>query len=231
MPKLLNFGVREVSYSWQSATRCKCSESSFNYPDITRPFKTLGAPGSPAAFYSMVSPFTPLDITYQPDRLAVVPGSVAKAKAHRMTNQFFGVFEDFMLQDLFRYTREHGNKPSGCDVPTWSWAFLSTPINYIWLSAIDSAQTAKSPTRVLDVTVLQAACDSFGSPRAVWLKLSGRLIRTWLCELSGMQTSFLRMTSADIMPWVQLNQQLIKARGEIVFATHRQHSTAHQHPA
>jgi len=159
---------------------------------------------SPKAWYSLVSEYTRLNITYEQDLLPALSGIAKKVRQSRPGDVYLaGLWGDTLLRDLVWYlgaSRKSSRRPSKWRAPSWSWASLDGAI--VYQDLFPSFHLLELHTTLVDASVTLAGVDPTGGVTAGQIILDGPLFDVELYVkdriLGGFPRYYVRGNSLDV---------------------------------
>ena len=199
-PRVLHFGCEEVVWECRSCRRSESGSNDHDSPsrDVRAGFLQTDHPASPEAWYDIVRDYSRLGLTYDKDKLpalAAITQMVARSRAAAAAAAadddddddgfLAGLWRGTLLADLFwepEFRRKSSARPANPAIPTWSWASVSSPVQWHARFRPGSLEPLAS-TRIVDVAVECRGSPYLGRYSRAQLVLRGPLIRTALRAL------------------------------------------------
>lgn len=188
-PRVLHFG-EELTWECREASYCECSGASHR-PKIEHTTSLLSKSSDFTLhdqWRSLVMRFTLLRLTHDADRLPAFSGAAKQFQMRLRQRYLAGLWDDSLLEDLLWYAapergqeeqRYYTRRPSEWRSPSWSWASVEGPVQYItntkaWTSGIDFNAV------VVAAECISASVDPTGAVLKGYLVIKGNITRTLL---------------------------------------------------
>jgi hypothetical protein len=130
--RVVHFGPQELIWECPNETTCECSLIDAYQPKQIH----LDALLSGSAFkvmvrwHEVVEEYSKLALTFENDRLPALHGLAAQFKPHQTFRYLAGLWEGSLILDL-TWDAEHSKlRPEKRQIPTWSWASVTSGVSY-----------------------------------------------------------------------------------------------------
>jgi hypothetical protein len=188
-PRVLHFG-EELAWECREKSYCECSGASHKLK-IDHATSLLSKSSDSTLhdqWRSLVMRFTWLRLTHEADRLPALSGAAKQFQKRLRKRYLAGLWEDNLLEDLLWYAspergqeeqRYYTRRPSEWRSPSWSWASVEGPVQYIantkaWRSGIEFDAV------VIAAECIPASADPTGAVLKGYLVIKRNITRTLL---------------------------------------------------
>ncbi|CZR56613.1 uncharacterized protein PAC_06502 [Phialocephala subalpina] len=188
-PRVLHFG-KELVWECREASYCECLGASHRLK-ISHTASLLSSSSDSALhdhWRSLVMEFTWLRLTHENDRLPALSGAAKKFQMQLGSRYLAGLWDDNILEGLLWYAapergqeeqRYYTHRPSEWRSPSWSWASVEGPIQYVsntkaWTSGIEYNAV------VIAAECIPASADPTGAILKGHLVMKGNITRALL---------------------------------------------------
>lgn len=176
-PRILHLGDVEMAWECNEVCACECMGETTIYETEPRWAHTKGAHVRNLSsateakelypdWRSTVENYKKTRLTYQDDILPAIAGVVKNMQRYRKDKYLAGVWEDSLLDDLaWQATQSVLPRPDAWTAPTWSWASVTSRINYSNLRTtlapkfMEEADSKKQRTVVIEASTESAGAD------------------------------------------------------------------------
>lgn len=195
--RVLHFGPHELSWECMCETTCQCRDQREQQGDTTllapdglsrtkayftpAYWNTLTPQALDRCWHQLVEDYTSLDLTFEKDIFPAISGIAKRFQAARPSTYIAGMWENSLLSDmLWTAAPAAGNensstswacRPSTWRAPSWSWAAVKGPIEYI-----NTHNGVNFFCDVVDTNIVLAGSDPTGELRDARLHLKGYMI-------------------------------------------------------
>jgi hypothetical protein len=136
-PRVLHFGRHELMWECTETTACECSFLDHVEPEnikiIHHRSLVPGNQSRPALgekWRALVSSYSRLAMTHGKDKLQALSGMARQMKRSLNDTYIVGLWEGSLMADMLWETYDPQARPSPWRSPTWSWASVTTLVNY-----------------------------------------------------------------------------------------------------
>ncbi|KAL2875632.1 hypothetical protein SGCOL_009093 [Colletotrichum sp. CLE4] len=210
-PRILHLGDVEMAWECNEVCACECMGETTTYETEPRWAHTKGAHARNLAsateakelypdWRSTVENYKKTRLTYQNDILPAIAGVVKNMQRFRKDKYLAGIWEDSLLDDLaWQATQSVLHRPDKWTAPTWSWASVTSKINYSNLRTILASKFLVEPDlKAQRTVVVEASTESAGADPTIevisgHIALSGPMITARLeCDEEEENNDLLR---------------------------------------
>ncbi|KXH25684.1 hypothetical protein CSAL01_03657 [Colletotrichum salicis] len=175
-PRILHLGDVEMAWECNEVCACECMGETTTYETEPRWAHTKGAHARNLSsateakelypdWRSTVENYKKTRLTYQNDILPAIAGVVKNMQRFRKDKYLAGIWEDSLLDDLaWQATQSVLHRPDKWTAPTWSWASVTSQINYSNLRTILAPKFLEEPDlKGQRTVVIEASTESAGA--------------------------------------------------------------------
>jgi hypothetical protein len=177
-PRVLHFGRHELVWECMEATACECSFLDHVKPENISKImhhRSL-VPGNQSRsalgekWHALVSAYSRLAMTYGKDKLQALSGMARQMNRALNDTCIAGLWKGSLVADMLWETYDPQARPSPWRSPTWSWASVTTPVNYA-LNLHDEEQKFTSYVEILQAKAVPANKDEMGQLKCADMKI------------------------------------------------------------
>ncbi|KAK7442848.1 hypothetical protein Landi51_09396 [Colletotrichum acutatum] len=187
-PRILHLGDVEMAWECNEVCACECMGETTIYDTEPRWAHTKGAHVRNLSsaieakelypdWRSTVENYKRTRLTYQSDILPAIAGVVKNMSRYRKDKYLAGVWEDSLLDDLaWQATQSVLPRPDAWTAPTWSWASVTSRINYSNLRTILAHKfMEEADPKMQRTVVIEASTESAGADPTMEV-ISGHIV-------------------------------------------------------
>lgn len=154
--RVLHFGPHELHWECMVDSKCQCSSDLGSSDDSNKPlsqpisakhtlgcdhWKSLDAHSLNTAWHNLVEIYTSLSLTYPKDIFPALSGVAKTFQSVKQSRYHAGLWESSLIRDLLWHsnppptkpdsTLQHWHQRPSWRAPSWSWAAVNGPVEYI----------------------------------------------------------------------------------------------------
>jgi hypothetical protein len=177
-PRVLHFGRHKLMWRCMEATACECLfldyieleniNNIMHYRSLVPGTQSRSALGE--KWHALVSSYSRLAMTYGKDKLQALSGMARQMNRALNDTCIAGLWKGRLAADMLWETHDPQARPSSWRSPTWSWASVTTPVNYV-LNLHNEGQKATPYMEILQIKAVPADKDDMGQLKCADMKV------------------------------------------------------------